>query len=100
VTKPADQTLERWCLLANAAAHDIEGVRNTCILTSHALVAFLRMQGLEAEVFRAEAAIHCCRHDVVLVCVGGHRRPDGLVEPGEHNTAPLTSATSRRISRV
>ena len=75
MTKPADQTLERWCLLANAAAHDTEGVRNTCILTSHALVTFLRMQGLEAEVFRAEAAIHCCRHD--RQCYGSTAGSDG-----------------------
>ena len=47
--------LENWCLLANAAAYAIEGVRNTCILTSHALVAFLQLQGFEAEVFRARA---------------------------------------------
>ncbi len=50
--------LENWCLLANAAAYDIEGVRNTCILTSHALVAFLQLQGFEAEVFRARARAH------------------------------------------
>jgi hypothetical protein len=49
--------LEHWCLLANAAAYDIEGVRNSCILTSHALVAFLQQQGLEAEVFRARARV-------------------------------------------
>jgi hypothetical protein len=47
--------LENWCLLANAAAYDIEGVRNTCIQTSHALVAFLQLQGFEADVFRAQA---------------------------------------------
>src|ERR1700758_354214 len=47
--------LQNWCLLANAAAYDIEGVRNTCIHTSHALVAFLQLQGFEAEVFRARA---------------------------------------------
>ncbi len=47
--------LEDWCLLANAAAYDIEGVRNTCIHTSHALVAFLQLQDFEAEVFRARA---------------------------------------------
>jgi hypothetical protein len=47
-----------WCLLANAAAYEIEGVRNTCILTSHALVAFLQLQGFEAEVFRARATAH------------------------------------------
>jgi hypothetical protein len=47
--------LEHWCLLANAAAYAIEGVRNTCIQTSHALVAFLQLQGFEADVFRAQA---------------------------------------------
>jgi hypothetical protein len=50
--------LENWCLLANAAAYDIEGVRNSCIGTSHALVAFLQLQGFEAEVFRARARAH------------------------------------------
>jgi hypothetical protein len=50
--------LENWCLLANAAAYDIEGVRNSCISTSHALVAFLQLQGFEAEVFRARARAH------------------------------------------
>jgi hypothetical protein len=50
--------LEHWCLLANAAAYDIEGVGNSCILTSHALVAFLQLQGFEAEVFRARASVH------------------------------------------
>jgi hypothetical protein len=50
--------LQNWCLLANAAAYDIEGVRNTCIHTSHALVAFLQLQGFEAEVFRARARVH------------------------------------------
>jgi hypothetical protein len=49
---------ENWCLLANAAAYEIEGVRNTCIHTSHALVAFLQLQGFEAEVFRARARAH------------------------------------------
>ena len=49
---------EKWCLLANAAAYDILGARNTCILTSHALVAFLQLQGFEAEVFRARARAH------------------------------------------
>jgi hypothetical protein len=50
--------LEHWCLLANAAAYAIEGVRNTCISTSHALVAFLQLEGFEAEVFRARARAH------------------------------------------
>jgi hypothetical protein len=50
--------LENWCLLANAAAYEIEGVRNTCIHTSDALVAFLQLQGFEAEVFRARAWAH------------------------------------------
>ncbi|WP_082968260.1 hypothetical protein [Mycobacterium scrofulaceum] len=47
--------LENWCLLANAAAYEIQGVRNTCIHTSHALVAYLQLQGFGAEVFRARA---------------------------------------------
>jgi hypothetical protein len=51
--------LNRWCLLANTAAYDIEGVHNTCVQTSHALMHFLRLQGFEAEVFRAEAHAHC-----------------------------------------
>lgn len=51
------QDLENWCLLANFAAYDIDGVRNTCIHTSHALVAFLRLKGFEAEVFRARASV-------------------------------------------
>jgi hypothetical protein len=50
--------LEKWGLLVNAAAYDLEGVRNTCISTSHALVAFLQLQGFEAEVFRARARAH------------------------------------------
>lgn len=55
--------LQDWCLLANAVAYEMEGVRNTCIHTSMALAEFLRRQGLEAEVFRAEAAVHCLLHD-------------------------------------
>ena len=73
--------LEEWCRLANAAAYEIEGVRNTCIQTSHALAAFLRSKGLEAEVFRAEAKVFCKLHD--RKCTGsvagsngdGTRRP-------------------------
>lgn len=49
--------LERWCNLANIAAYEILGYRNSCILTSHALVAFLRELGLDAEPFRAEVRI-------------------------------------------
>ena len=67
--------LERWCLLANKAGYELEGVRNSCILTSHALVAFLRMQGLEAEVFRAQAKVHCCQHD--RQCYGSVAGSDG-----------------------
>ena len=73
--------LEEWCRLANAAAYEIEGVRNTCIQTSHALATFLQAKGLEAEVFRAEARIWCLLHE--RECTGslagsngdGTRRP-------------------------
>ena len=51
--------LQRWCCLANTTTYAIEGIRNTCIHTSFALVEYLRLQGLEADVFRAEAHIHC-----------------------------------------
>ena len=67
--------LEHWCRLANAAAYDIEGIRNTCILTSCALAEFLRLQGLTAEVFRAEAKVFCVRHD--RSCHGATAGSDG-----------------------
>jgi hypothetical protein len=59
----AAKYLERWCLLANTVAYTLDGVRNTCIHTSIALAEFLRLWGLEAEVFRAEAHVHCARPD-------------------------------------
>jgi hypothetical protein len=52
-----ETALRRWCLLANKAAFDIEGRRETCILTSCALAAFLQRQGLDAQVFRAVAKV-------------------------------------------
>ena len=73
--------LERWCRLANIIAYDeMEGVRNTCIHTSLALAEFLRRQGLEAEVFRAEAHVHCdhdqrCTGSTVGWDGDGTRRP-------------------------
>jgi hypothetical protein len=52
------EDLRRWTALANQAAYDLEGDRSTCILTSCALAEFLRLQGLPAQVFRAEAHAH------------------------------------------
>jgi hypothetical protein len=46
--------LRRWCDLANRIAYETLGYRNSCVLTSHALAAFLREQGIDAEPFRAE----------------------------------------------
>jgi hypothetical protein len=75
---PVEADLQRFCLLANQAAYDLQGVRNSCILTSCALVEFLRLQGLQAQVFRAEAHAHC-RHAAHGAAVGwngdGTRRP-------------------------
>jgi hypothetical protein len=58
---PDLNTLTRWCLQANAAAYEFCGVSNTCIQTSMALVEFLRLQGLEAEPFRARVIVHPTR---------------------------------------
>lgn len=77
--------LQYWCLLANVAAYEIEGVRNTCILTSHALVEFLRIQGLQAEVFRAVAAVHCCRHDRQCHGSSAGSNGDGTRRPKSEN---------------
>lgn len=58
---PADigeEDLREWCRLANWAAFEICGYRNTCIATSHALVAFLQARGLDAQPFRAEVHAH------------------------------------------
>jgi hypothetical protein len=54
-----EEDLRRWNLLANQAAFDVEGVRNSCILTSSALVEFPHLLGRhDARVFRAEAHAH------------------------------------------
>ena len=51
--------MRKWCSLANRLARQMTGgCRSTCIATSHALAAFLREQGLDAEPFRAEMHAH------------------------------------------
>jgi hypothetical protein len=42
------------CTLANACAYQWLGYRNSCILTSHALAAFLRLRGHDASLVRVE----------------------------------------------
>ncbi len=70
------EELARWCALANAVAYDLEGARNTCIQTSLALAEFLRIQGLQANVFRAEAKVHCTVHEIHS-CHGSMAGSDG-----------------------
>lgn len=77
---PGLRQLQRWCRIANRAGREIRGQRNTCVLTSHALAAFLRARELEAEVFRAEVhAHHLTDRKVTGFCLGwdgdGTRRP-------------------------
>ena len=62
--------LLRWCTLANHASFAMWKVRDTCILTSHALAAFLRARGLDAEVFRAEAHVHSPDRSICGAAVG------------------------------
>lgn len=49
--------LERACALANAAAYEVYGVRNTCVATSHALVAYLEQSGIESGPVRVGAKV-------------------------------------------
>lgn len=46
--------LQRACNLANEVAYRYLGYRNSCIVTSHALAAFLRIQRYEADLVRPE----------------------------------------------
>lgn len=52
-----EKQLRAWCELANTVAYEVDGVRNTCIHTSHALIEFLRLQGLQADPFRARVQV-------------------------------------------
>jgi hypothetical protein len=83
-TASADDLL-RWCRLANIVAFEMLGYRNSCILTSHALAAFLHLKGLDAEPFRAEVHVHHLTDRTVSGCgLGGDgdgtRRP--AADPG------------------
>ena len=69
-TVPALDQLQRWCELANHASFARWKARDTCILTSHALAAFLQARGLVAEVFRAEAHVHSPDRNVYGAAVG------------------------------
>lgn len=73
------EELRAWCELASEAAYVVRGQRNTCVLTSHALAAFLRDLDLEAEVFRAEAHVFSNDQAVSGCSLGwdgdGRRRP-------------------------
>jgi len=73
---PAD--LQQWCDLANQAARLEFGCPDTCVLTSHALAAFLREMGREPELVRIEAHPHArCRCDTN--CHGRHCRSGGVL---------------------
>lgn len=51
--------LQAACEKANAMAYALRLERNTCVLTSHALVAYLReVEGLDAAPVRVEVHVH------------------------------------------
>lgn len=64
-------TVTRWCHRANEIAFAYTGQRDSCILTSHALADVLRRNGFQAEVFRADVAIHCTDHRCTGCIAGG-----------------------------
>jgi hypothetical protein len=73
---PPENDLRRWCRLANRVGRDTFGFRNSCIMTSHALAAFLRGCGLDAECVRVEVHAHGNSASFVLGWDGdGTRRP-------------------------
>jgi hypothetical protein len=77
------ETLDVYCRTANSVScwHN-EGERATCILTSHALVGFLRQQcGLEAEPVRVEVVIYHEDRDVVWSCAVLGSSGDGVRMP-------------------
>lgn len=75
----SEAQLRRWCRLANRAGRNVCGYRNSCIATSHALAAFLRSRGIDAEPFRAEAYIHSPDRSVYGSVLGS--RGDGSRQP-------------------
>ena len=75
----SERDLRRWCRLANRAGRNVCGYRNSCIATSHALAAFLRSRGLEADPFRAEVHVWTGSREIPGFVLGssgdGSRRP-------------------------
>ena len=76
----SERDLRRWCRLANRAGRNVCGYRNSCIATSHALAAFLRSRGLEADPFRAEVHVHSPDRNVYGFVLGSSG--DGSRQPG------------------
>ena len=75
-TIPSEPCLRQWCRLANRAGRSVFGFRNSCIMTSHALAAFLRERGVDAECIRVEVHAHGNSASFVLGGDGdGTRRP-------------------------
>lgn len=76
--------LQRWCNLANRAAWIDMGEPDTCILTSHALAAYLELMGREPRLVRVEAAAFGPRTGHILGSEGnGTRMP--AAAPGMWN---------------
>lgn len=75
----SERDLVYWCHLANMIAFSLFGCRNSCIATSHALAAFLRDRGLDAEPFRAEVHVYTPDRSATGFSLGsqgdGSRRP-------------------------
>ena len=83
--------LQRWCTLANHASFSMWNARDTCILTSHALAAFLQARGLDARVFRAEVHLHSPDRNVYGTTLGwdgdGTRRKAAAPDMGHGHLA-------------
>lgn len=78
----APAALRSACELANVVAYEIRQERNTCVVTSHALAAYLRAaENLEAGLVRVTAVTHprcrCATNCHGLTCQGAVLGSDG-----------------------